>query len=122
MSRSEVSLSKTGKVNIESCKAGDLVVVLWDPNHESFQILQENKHMYFLHSDYLEVLGLEVVDGKPNKFYCTGVVIDKEYCHARKVRITHIFCLHDRSYFIIQYKLGNPLFLNPTSSVIRCFS
>ncbi|XP_018567229.1 RB1-inducible coiled-coil protein 1 isoform X2 [Anoplophora glabripennis] len=84
MSRSDVSLAKAGKVNIESCKAGDLVLVLWDPGHESFQVLQENKHMYFLHSDYLEVLGLEVSDGKPNKFHCTGVVIDKEYCHARK--------------------------------------
>ncbi|KAJ8968707.1 hypothetical protein NQ314_002162 [Rhamnusium bicolor] len=84
MAKSEITVSRSGKLNIESCKAGDQVLVLWDVTHESFKILQENKHMYFLHSDYLEALGLEVTDGKPNKNYCTGEVIDKEYCHARK--------------------------------------
>ncbi|KAJ8977506.1 hypothetical protein NQ317_017124 [Molorchus minor] len=85
MSRSEVFPSKSGKLYIDSCKAGDQVLVLWDATHENFKVLQEGaKYMYFLHSESLGVLGLQVQDGKPNKIYCTGEVIDKEFCHARK--------------------------------------
>lgn len=88
MSRSEISSVRVGKLNIDTCKAGDIVLILWDPIHESFMILQETRqHMYFLHSDCLESLNLDILDGKPNKLYCTGEVVDKEYCHARKVSI-----------------------------------
>lgn len=105
MSRSEVSPARAGRVNVDSCKVGDLVVVLWDPSHESFKILQETRHMYFLHSDYLDVLGLEVADGKPNKLYCTGEVVDKEYCHARKVSTDISFSNAIRNYPLLKSHL-----------------
>nr|XP_023021449.1 RB1-inducible coiled-coil protein 1 [Leptinotarsa decemlineata] len=82
--KSETSSPRPGRVHIDSCKPGDVVVVVWEPTHENFRILQENKHMFFLHSDYLAVLGLEIVNGIPNKYYVVGEVVDKEYCFARK--------------------------------------
>ncbi|KAG5869946.1 hypothetical protein JTB14_026467 [Gonioctena quinquepunctata] len=83
IARSEIP-TRSGRVSIDTCKTGDLVVILWDPAHGNFRILQENKHMYFLHSDYLEGLGLEITDGEPNKLHVLGEVVDKEYCFARK--------------------------------------
>ncbi|XP_074031330.1 autophagy-related 17 [Leptinotarsa decemlineata] len=82
--KSETSSPRPGRVHIDSCKPGDVVVVVWEPTHENFRILQENKHLFFLHSDYLAVLGLEIVNGIPNKYYVVGEVVDKEYCFARK--------------------------------------
>ncbi|XP_008194417.1 RB1-inducible coiled-coil protein 1 isoform X3 [Tribolium castaneum] len=82
--RSETSSPKAGKLNIDSCKAGDLVLVVWDIQHQNFKILQESSSLYFLNADCLESLGLKVVDGQPNKLYCYAEVVEKEYCHARK--------------------------------------
>lgn len=85
LSKSEFSASyRYPRLNIDTCKVGDIVLVLWDSAHENFKILQESKHTYFLHSDSLDKLGLSITDGKPNKIHCTGEVVDKEYCHARK--------------------------------------
>ncbi|KAJ8961273.1 hypothetical protein NQ318_008958 [Aromia moschata] len=56
---SKSDIPRSYKLNIDNCKAGDHVMVLWDADHESFRIIQENKHMYFLHCDYLDGLGLE---------------------------------------------------------------
>ncbi|XP_050307450.1 RB1-inducible coiled-coil protein 1 isoform X2 [Anthonomus grandis grandis] len=84
LSRSETLPSRPHRLNIDSCKVGDVVLLLWDPNHENFKVLQESKHTYFLHSDSLERLGLTVTDGKPNLTYSTGRVIDKEYCKTKK--------------------------------------
>ncbi|XP_076271170.1 autophagy-related 17 isoform X8 [Rhynchophorus ferrugineus] len=83
LSRSEIS-PRQRRLNIDTCRAGDIVLVLWDAKHHNYKILQESKHIYFLHSDSLEVLGLTIVDNNPNKAHCIGEVIDKEYCHARK--------------------------------------
>jgi RB1-inducible coiled-coil protein 1 len=82
--RSEMSWSRPGKLNIDSCKAGDLVLVVWDMTHQNFKILQESGSLYFLNADCLESLGLKVADGQPNKLYCYAEVVEKEYCHARK--------------------------------------
>ncbi|XP_048521172.1 RB1-inducible coiled-coil protein 1 isoform X3 [Dendroctonus ponderosae] len=83
MSRSETS-TRPHRLSIDSCKIGDVVLLLWDPVHENFKILQESKHTYFPHSDCLEKLGLLVTEGKPNKLYCLGEVVDREYCQTRK--------------------------------------
>lgn len=76
---------KVGRLNINQCKTGDNVLVIWDQEHQNFRIIQENKYKYFLHAVCLESLGLEVIDGKPNKTYVMGEVMDKDYCYARKV-------------------------------------
>lgn len=74
------------RLNIDQCKIGDHVLVIWDHEHQNFRIIQENKYKYFLHALCLESLGLEVNGGKPNKTYIVGEVIDKDYCYARKVK------------------------------------
>ncbi|KAL1494677.1 hypothetical protein ABEB36_010242 [Hypothenemus hampei] len=84
LSKSEIISSKPARLNIDSCKIGDVVLLLWDEFHTNFKVLQESRHTYFLHSDCLEKLGLTIVEGKPNKNYCTGEVVDKEYCQTRK--------------------------------------
>ncbi|CAH1130303.1 unnamed protein product [Ceutorhynchus assimilis] len=85
LSRSEiVSSSRPHRLNIDSCKIGDIVLLLWDPAHENYKVLQESKHTYFLHSDSIDKLGLSITDSIPNKLYCTGEVVDKEYCQTRK--------------------------------------
>nr|CAI5837016.1 unnamed protein product [Callosobruchus analis] len=71
-STSSSSSRSVSRLNIDQCRVGDLVVVVWDPSHQSFRIAQENKQMYFLHTESLEALGLAVVDGRPNKAYCVG--------------------------------------------------
>ncbi|XP_072402255.1 uncharacterized protein Atg17 isoform X2 [Diabrotica undecimpunctata] len=73
-----------GMLSVESCKSGDRVIVGWDKEHENFRVVQEKQHLYFVHSDYLEGLGLEVNEGQPNKHFCIAEVLDKEYCYARK--------------------------------------
>ncbi|XP_050497688.1 RB1-inducible coiled-coil protein 1 isoform X6 [Diabrotica virgifera virgifera] len=73
-----------GILSVESCKSGDRVIVGWDKEHENFRVVQEKQHLYFVHSDYLEGLGLEVIEGQPNKHFCIAEVLDKEYCYARK--------------------------------------
>lgn len=93
-------IQTSGKLTIDQCKSGDQVLVIWDQSHENFRILQQNKHMYFLHLDSMEALNLEIVDGKPNKFYCVGEVVDKEYCHARKVREFHSTKIYSRTFLI----------------------
>nr|CAH7722813.1 unnamed protein product [Callosobruchus chinensis] len=78
------SSRSVARLNIDQCRIGDLVIVVWDPSHQSFRIAQDNKQMHFLHTESLDALGLAVVDGRPNKAYCVGEVWGREYCHARK--------------------------------------
>lgn len=72
-------------VSLNSCNVGELVLVVWNPQHENYTIHQESKYMYFLHSDCMEPLGLTIAGSEQRKPYCIGEVVEKEYCHARKV-------------------------------------
>ena len=61
-------------------------MVVWNEEHHNYTILQETNTLYFLHSDCLDVLGLRPSsDGIPRRLYSTGEVVEKEYCHAKKV-------------------------------------
>ncbi|KAK4880673.1 hypothetical protein RN001_008819 [Aquatica leii] len=85
LTKSEVSLVKSSKLSIDSCHAGDLVLILWDPSYKNYRIIQESSHLYFLHSDCLETLDLNIKSREDRKPYYTGEVIEKDYCHAKKV-------------------------------------
>lgn len=86
LTKSQTTLIKTGKLSIDSCNGGESVLVIWDKEHEKYMILQESAYLFFLHSDCLETLGLKESVLGDRKQYCIGEVIDKEYCHAKKVR------------------------------------
>ncbi|KAF5307853.1 hypothetical protein FQR65_LT06585 [Abscondita terminalis] len=85
LTKSQVSLIKSSKLSIDSCHTGDIVLILWDPLYKNYRIIQESTHLYFLHSDCLESLGLNIKSKDDRKPYYTGEVIEKDYCHAKKV-------------------------------------
>lgn len=99
LTRSQMSLLKSGKFSLSSCITGDIVLVLWEPTHENYKILQESSTLYFLHSDCLEGLGLKKCENEEQKPYCVGQVTNKEYCHARKVSFPIICFYLFRFYF-----------------------
>ncbi|KRT86076.1 hypothetical protein AMK59_2, partial [Oryctes borbonicus] len=86
LTKSQMSLLKSGKFSRSSCITGDIVLVVWEPTHENYKILQESSTLYFLHSDCLESLGLKKSEKEEQKPYCLGQVTNKEYCHARKAQ------------------------------------
>ncbi|XP_043502024.1 LOW QUALITY PROTEIN: RB1-inducible coiled-coil protein 1 [Polistes fuscatus] len=70
-----------GRITVTTCNPGDTVVVVWDPIHWSYALLQESSTLYFVNSDCLESLGLIRT---PKIFETFAEVINKEYCVARK--------------------------------------
>lgn len=85
--KSTNSLLSQFSISLHTCNPGDCVVVLWDTVHTSYIVLQESRTMYFLHSDCVDLLELKTgPDGLPRQIYVIGEVIDKQYCHAKKVR------------------------------------
>lgn len=78
-------------ISLNTCNTGDCVIVLWDTKHSNYIVLQETKTMYFLHSDCTDTLDLRPSrDGLPKQTYVLGQVIDKQYCHAKKVKINNL--------------------------------
>lgn len=86
LSKSSTTLVQSGMLNVDQCKIGDIVLVIWDSMYRNYRILQDSTHLYFLHSDCVEPLGLTApgTDSSP-KMYCMGKVSRKDYCHAKKV-------------------------------------
>ncbi|XP_063236188.1 RB1-inducible coiled-coil protein 1 [Bacillus rossius redtenbacheri] len=84
LTRSQTSLVQQGKISIASCNPGDAVLVMWDDEHCNYTIVQDTSTLYFLHSDYVEGLGLKPTPDGFGRRYSSGEVIDKEYCHAKK--------------------------------------
>jgi len=75
-----------GIVTITSCNPGDVVLVVWDAVHGNYAVYQESSTFYFLHSDYVDALDVGMNPSGSRKCVLAEV-IDKEYCHARKVRL-----------------------------------
>lgn len=75
-----------GIVTITSCNPGDVVLVIWDTVHGNYAVYQESSTLYFLHSDYVDALDAGMNSSGSRKCILAEV-IDKEYCHARKVRL-----------------------------------
>uniref|UniRef100_W4VRG4 RB1-inducible coiled-coil protein 1 n=1 Tax=Corethrella appendiculata TaxID=1370023 RepID=W4VRG4_9DIPT len=73
-------------LNLNSCSKGDTVVIVWNSAHEQYIIVQNNPVFYFLHAE--SYAGLNLTPPTPNTMptivHSVGVVVDKEYCHARK--------------------------------------
>ncbi|KAB0797111.1 hypothetical protein PPYR_08105 [Photinus pyralis] len=85
LTKSQISFVKSNKLSIDSCQSGDIVLILWDPAYRNFRIIQESSHLFFLHSDCLEMFGLNIRSTENRKLYYMGEVIEKDYCHAKKV-------------------------------------
>lgn len=73
-------------VSVDTCKINQLVLVVWNPQYECYTIFQHSNSIYFLHAECVEPLGLKASSNETRKLCCVGVVVHKEYCHAKKVR------------------------------------
>nr|XP_050846104.1 RB1-inducible coiled-coil protein 1 isoform X8 [Vespula vulgaris] len=76
-------LVQQGRITVTTCNPGDMVLVVWDPIHWSYALLQESSTLYFVNSDCVESLGF-TADGAPKIYEAIVEVINKEYCIARK--------------------------------------
>lgn len=93
-------LVQQGRITVTTCNPGDMVLVVWDPIHWSYALLQESSTLYFVNSDCVESLGF-TADGAPKIYEAIVEVINKEYCIARKVKsfsipslVTFICCYY----------------------------
>lgn len=71
-------------LQVTSVDRGDIVMIVWSEDNNSFSVYNENSNLYFVHSDSYEALGISLVNGRPQKRYTTAEVVDKEYCQAKK--------------------------------------
>ncbi|XP_026487312.1 RB1-inducible coiled-coil protein 1 isoform X1 [Vanessa tameamea] len=76
----------SGTLSLSSCLPGHTVLVLWDPQHLNYTVLQEASIMYFVHGDCLSALDLsiQVKNESERRLYAIGTVESKEYCYAKK--------------------------------------
>ncbi|OQR74744.1 RB1-inducible coiled-coil protein 1-like [Tropilaelaps mercedesae] len=72
------------RLSILSCVHGDLVLVAYDENRESYMIFMLSSLPYFLHKDSLGELGLSTDPEQWPKRWIIGEVVDKEHCEARR--------------------------------------
>ncbi|CAH0749126.1 unnamed protein product [Diatraea saccharalis] len=75
-----------GTLSLSSCIPGHTVLVMWDPAHLNYTVMQEASIMYFVHSDCLPALDLsiQVKNESERKLYAIATVESKEYCYAKK--------------------------------------
>lgn len=85
LSGSQSSLCKP-PVSFDTCAEGECVLVVWNNFHCQYTIAQDSPLLYFLHGDSYTGLNLSVPckGSTPNIIYCVGIVLEKQYCHARK--------------------------------------
>ncbi|XP_045510745.1 RB1-inducible coiled-coil protein 1 isoform X2 [Colias croceus] len=75
-----------GALSLSSCLPGHTVLLLWDPAHLNYTVLQEASIMYFVHSDCLAALDLSihVKNERERRLYAIATVESKEFCYAKK--------------------------------------
>ncbi|CAH0700740.1 unnamed protein product [Spodoptera exigua] len=75
-----------GTLSLSACLPGHSVLLLWDPAHMNYTVLQEASIMYFVHSDCLPALDLSinVKNESERRLYAVATVESKEYCYAKK--------------------------------------
>ncbi|XP_049871994.1 RB1-inducible coiled-coil protein 1 isoform X2 [Pectinophora gossypiella] len=75
-----------GTLSLSSCLPGHTVLVMWEPAHFNYTVMQEAPIMYFVHSDCLPALDLsiQVKNESERKLYAIATVESKEYCYAKK--------------------------------------
>lgn len=75
-----------GTLSLASCLPGHTVLLLWDPAHLNYTIMQEAAIMYFVHSDCLAALDLSihVKNESERRLYAVAIVESKEFCYAKK--------------------------------------
>lgn len=78
---------RLGRITATSCNPGDRVLVFWNELHGNYMVYQESLTLYFVNSDCVFTIEMALEDSQVYPKTLLVEVIDKEYCHARKVRI-----------------------------------
>merc|ERR1711862_169279 len=87
LTKSMMVLVSSGKVNVTSVDRGDIVMVVWNEDHNNFSIYTEpcfDLPLHFLHNESTHLLGLTIPPNNASKRYTSAEVVDKEYCQAKK--------------------------------------
>ncbi len=88
LTKSMMVLVSSGKVNVASVDRGDIVMVVWNEDHNNFSIYTEPSFdlpLHFLHNESTQMLGLAIPPNNAARLrYTTAEVVDKEYCQAKK--------------------------------------
>lgn len=93
MQKTATKLTEMGHITVTSCDPGDNVLMFWDPTHGTYTLYQESTTLYFLNTDSSSELDLGSNPDESTKNTQSIVeVVDKQYCHARKVK----YCFSSR--------------------------
>lgn len=76
----------SGGVSIHSCSKGDTVIIVYNGTYHQYTVVQNAPVLYFLHAESYAVFNLPQLepDKVPTITHLIGIVVDKDYCHARK--------------------------------------
>lgn len=86
MQKTATKLVEMGHITATSCDPGDNVLMFWDPTHGTYTLYQESTTLYFLNTDSSSELDLGSNPDETKNTQSIVEVVDKQYCHARKVK------------------------------------
>lgn len=86
MQKTATKLTEMGHITVTSCDPGDNVLMFWDPTHGTYTLYQESTTLYFLNTDSSSELDLGSNPDESKNTQSIVEVVDKQYCHARKVK------------------------------------
>lgn len=89
MQKTATKLTEMGHITVTSCDPGDNVLMFWDPTHGTYTLYQESTTLYFLNTDSSSELDLGSNPDESKNTQSIVEVVDKQYCHARKVKYSH---------------------------------
>lgn len=91
MQKTATKLVEMGHITATSCDPGDNVLMFWDPTHGTYTLYQESTTLYFLNTDSSSELDLGSNPDETKNTQSIVEVVDKQYCHARKVKHLNIY-------------------------------
>lgn len=87
LSNTQQTIIKTYKIDITSCVIGDRVLIEWDRNFSNYCLVLDSSSIHVLNADCVVALGLPPACEANKRSRAVGVVVEKEYCYAKKVNI-----------------------------------
>lgn len=86
LTQSMTSAMSKGNVSVTSVDKGQVVMIVWDEEHNSYVVYTEGSGilLHFLHTESIPALGL--TSEAPRRRFITGEVVHKELCQAKKAQ------------------------------------
>ena len=99
LTKSMLVLVSSGKINVGSVDRGDIVMVVWNEDHNNFSIYTEpcfDLPLHFLHNESTHLLGLTIPPNNASKRY---VLFHKNSCSpdpTRNLNFHQFFDIRDQ--------------------------